>query len=75
MSERGKENYFLTRQEVNWPGGRNGNLTREGYTEGSASEMLTVGLDGSLCCNFSYICIYTYTHIHIYIYVHMQHST
>ena len=65
MSGRGKENYFSTRQEVNWTGGRNGNLTREGYTEGSASEMLPVDLDGSLCYNFSYICIYTYTYIHI----------
>lgn len=44
-----------------------------GIQSGGASEMLTVELDGSLHCNFSYICIYTYTYTHMYI--HMQRST
>lgn len=74
MSKRGKDNYFLTRWEVNWTGGRNRNLIKEGCAEGVDSEMLAVFCFltwGQVCSTH----IYTHTSIHTYIHMYSHTRT
>lgn len=73
MSKRGKDNYFLTRWEVNWTGGRNRNLIKEGCAEGVDSEMLAVFCFltwGQVCSTILYLHTHIYTHIHTYVFTY-----